>query len=74
MKTLGVSIQLIALVLLLAACGRAATPQPVTMTIEMTEFKFNPNSLDLKVGQQVTLELVNNGQLQHEIMFGRRRF
>jgi uncharacterized cupredoxin-like copper-binding protein len=72
MKTLGANFLLIAtLVLSFAACGRAATPQPVTMTVEMTEYAFTPNNLELKVGQQVTLELVNNGQLQHEIMFGR---
>ena len=71
MKTLGASILLIVLVLSLAACGRAATPQPFTMTIGMTEYAFTPNDLELKVGQQVTLVLVNNGQLVHEIMFGR---
>jgi uncharacterized cupredoxin-like copper-binding protein len=41
------------------------------MTIDMSEYKFEPSSLEFKVGQQVTLELVNNGQLQHEVMFGR---
>jgi uncharacterized cupredoxin-like copper-binding protein len=71
MKTLRVSMLLTVLILSLAACGRAATPQPVSMTIEMSEYKFDPSSLEFKVGQQVTLELVNNGQLQHEIMIGR---
>jgi uncharacterized cupredoxin-like copper-binding protein len=59
-------------VLMLAACGGPAAPlTPVSYTIDMTEFAFNPNSLNLKVGQQVTLELTNSGQLVHEIMFGR---
>jgi plastocyanin len=71
MKTLRATMLLTVLVLSLAACGRAATPQPVSMTIEMSEYKFDPSSLEFKVGQQVTLELVNNGQLQHEVMFGR---
>jgi plastocyanin len=46
-------------------------PEPVIITIDMTEYAFTPNRLDLKVGQQVTLNLVNNGQIAHEIMFGR---
>lgn len=73
MKTIIVNIWLFGLTLSLVACGGAATPspQPVTVTVAMSEYAFNPNNLDLKVGQQVTLELVNNGQLQHEIIFGR---
>ena len=60
------------LVVLLSACGTAATPEPVSITIDMDEFTFTPASLDLKVGQRVTLELNNNGALAHEIMFGRQ--
>ncbi len=60
-----------ALALLLVACGGGATPEPVTYEIVMIEYSFTPAALELKVGQQVTLNLVNNGQLQHEIMFGR---
>lgn len=57
--------------LALSACGAKKTPEPVTYTIEMTEYAFSPNTLELKVGQQVTLVLVNKGALKHEIMFGR---
>jgi len=56
--------------LVLAACGPAA-PQPLEMTIRMSEFAFEPNRIEAKVGQQVTLNLVNDGALEHEIMFGR---
>jgi uncharacterized cupredoxin-like copper-binding protein len=71
MKSIRISsILLTVLILSITACARA-TPQPFTATIEMTEYKFNPSSLELKVGQQVTLNLVNNGQLQHELMLGR---
>jgi uncharacterized cupredoxin-like copper-binding protein len=59
------------LALLLVACGGAATTVPVSHTIEITEYSFTPATLELKVGQQVTLNLVNKGTLQHEIMFGR---
>ena len=57
--------------LLLVACGGGGKPQPVSFTIEMSEYTFTPANLELKVGQEVTLKLVNKGQLQHEILFGR---
>jgi uncharacterized cupredoxin-like copper-binding protein len=58
-------------VLLIAACGGSA-PGPVTYDIDMTEYAFTPANLEFKVGQEVTLNLTNSGQLQHEVMFGRQ--
>lgn len=56
----------------LALVGCASpTPEPVTITIDMTEYAFTPDKLEFKVGQQVTLNLKNSGLLAHEIMFGR---
>ncbi len=55
-------------VLLLAACSSG--PQAVEYTIEMTEFAYSPETIELSVGQEVTLHLVNNGALEHEVMFG----
>ncbi len=71
MRTLRLSLLAVFMVLALNACAAKKTPEPVTYTIELTEFAFTPNTLDLKVGQQVTLILVNKGALKHEIMFGR---
>lgn len=67
------AIALLAMVMvLLTACSSAApTPEPLTVTIDMTEYAFNPDTIEAKVGQTVTLNLVNSGQLEHEIMFGR---
>ena len=64
---------IIPLGLVLAACGSSepAAPEQVSYTIEMTEYAFTPNEIDVSVGQEITLTLVNKGQLQHEIMFGR---
>jgi len=56
--------------LLLAACS-AKTPEPVKYTIDMSEFSYSPNEIQVKVGQEVTLELVNHGALAHELMIGR---
>jgi len=71
MKKIVVFPFLAVLALLLVACGGAATSEPVSHTIEMTEYAFTPATLELKVGQEVTLTLVNKGNLQHEVMFGR---
>lgn len=57
--------------LLLSACGGAATPEPLVMTIEMSEYAFSPEQIEVQVGQEVTFNLVNVGDLEHEIMFGR---
>jgi plastocyanin len=54
----------------LVACSKQ-TPEPITYTIEMSEFAFTPNTIEAKIGQQVTIELINKGTLEHEIMFGR---
>lgn len=67
---------LTAFVLLLAACAGGQTqssikPEPVKYTVEITEFAFQPADLQAKVGQEVTIELVNSGALEHEFMVGR---
>lgn len=56
--------------MVLSACAQA-TPPPVVIRIDMTEFAFTPSALELRVGQQVTIELVNLGALAHELMMGR---
>lgn len=57
--------------LFLAACAQTPPPDPVTITIEMSEYAFSPSVIELQVGQEVTLILENNGQLEHELMIGR---
>lgn len=62
---------LVAIPLILTACSSQAPPEPLEMTIEMTEYSFTPADLEFRVGQEVTLHLTNTGELEHEIMFGR---
>ena len=62
--------------LLLAACSGQSNQsgqkqEPVKYTIEMSEFAYSPNEIQVKVGQDVTIELVNTGALPHELMVGR---
>lgn len=56
--------------IILAACG-GGTPEAVSYDVDMNEYSFIPAKLDFKVGQEVTLNLTNSGQLQHELMIGR---
>lgn len=71
MKTGKFFLAFVALISILVTGCAKSTPEPVTYTIEMSEYSFSPNTLELKVGQQVTINLVNKGTLAHEIMFGR---
>ncbi|MDH5506861.1 MAG: cupredoxin domain-containing protein [Anaerolineae bacterium] len=59
------------LAFLTAACGAPATPEPVEFTIEMSEFAYSPETLEVKVGQEVTIILVNLGSVDHEFMIGK---
>ena len=70
MKKLFVPIILGVFTLVLVACG-GGTPESVSYDINMTDYAYSPENLNLKVGQEVTLNLINSGQLQHEVMFGR---
>jgi uncharacterized cupredoxin-like copper-binding protein len=60
-----------AVAFLTAACGGSETSDTVSYDINMNEYNFVPERLTFRVGQEVTLNLTNSGQLQHEIMFGR---
>lgn len=61
---------LLGIVILLTACA-PATPEPLELMIEMTEYAYNPENIELRVGQQVILHLINTGQLEHELVIGR---
>jgi len=63
------AILLVLILFFVTACG-GARGEAVTYSIDMTEYAFTPNTLTLKVGQEVTLELINHGELAHEIMIG----
>ncbi len=55
---------------ILAACGGQPSA-PVSFDVEMSEYAYSPAVLEVKVGQEVTLNLVNSGQVEHELMIGR---
>ena len=71
LRTLAILIPLALAASALAGCAGQATPEPVSYLIDMTEYAFTPEVIQVKVGQHVTLDLVNGGKLAHEIMFGK---
>lgn len=56
--------------LLLGACGNAgASAEPVTtLDVEMTEFMFAPATYIVPAGQEITLNLSNDGAIVHEFL------
>jgi plastocyanin len=54
----------------LAACSQQ-TPEAVSYTLDLTEYAISPNTIEARVGQQVSITFVNKGALEHEVMFGR---
>ena len=70
-RTLAILITVVLAAYALAGCAGQATPEPVSYLIDMTEYAFTPEVIQVKVGQQVTIDLLNSGQLAHEIMIGK---
>jgi plastocyanin len=71
MRKIGWIVLLVGIPLVLVACGSQAAPEPLELTINMSEYAYEPADLEFQVGQEVTLHLTNSGALEHEIMFGR---
>ena len=51
-------------VLLLSACG----PKKAELNVEMTDFKFNPDTYEVPAGAEVTLNVSDKGTLPHEFV------
>lgn len=53
--------------LVLTACGGGSTSAaaPTKLEVVMAEMSFTPDSIELKAGSQVDLNLVNKGALEH---------
>lgn len=57
--------------LFLGACAPGGQPGAQAITITMEEYRFEPNTVQVKAGQEVRLTLVNKGKEPHELMIGR---
>lgn len=61
---------IVALAALIAACGPGTSSSgggagDVNVTINATEFKYDPNTITASAGQKVNVTLVNKGAVKH---------
>ena len=50
--------------ILLSACG----PSKVTIDMNMTDYSFDPATIEVSPGAEVTVNLTNSGTLEHEMV------
>jgi uncharacterized cupredoxin-like copper-binding protein len=68
-KIFTVLMTVLALGLLLAACGGAGSAGgPTTLKVDMSEFMFAPQALTVPAGQPITLDLKNIGSIEHDFI------
>ena len=46
----------------------SCSPKNVTIDMELTEYKFNPDSIEVSAGSEVTVNFTNKGTLEHEMV------
>jgi uncharacterized cupredoxin-like copper-binding protein len=55
------------LAIALTACGGTASSSGPALTVELTDFKFGPATIEILADQKVTLELRNKGAVEHDL-------
>lgn len=67
MKRNSVLVPLILVIsLILAGCGGGGAS--TNLRVDLTEFMFNPNNFTVPAGQEITIELSNNGAVVHDFI------
>ena len=65
-KYLVVAAIVLGLTMALAACGGSGPS--TNLRVDMVEFMFDPTSLTVPAGQEITIELHNNGAIEHDFI------
>jgi uncharacterized cupredoxin-like copper-binding protein len=66
-KIFTVMMAVLTLGLLLSACG-GASGASTTLRVDMNEFMFEPKTMTVPAGQQITLNLKNSGAIEHDFI------
>jgi plastocyanin len=59
---------LMALSMVLAACGGTSAATGNTVKVTMTDFSFDPATITVSAGKEVNITLVNNGNVDHNFV------
>jgi uncharacterized cupredoxin-like copper-binding protein len=51
---------------LLAACGKSGPSTQLSLT--MTDFAFEPNEFEVPAGQEITLNVMHHGTMEHDFI------
>jgi uncharacterized cupredoxin-like copper-binding protein len=54
--------------ILLSACAAQPSKPDTNITVEMTDFAYNPSSITVPVGEPITLTLKNVGNIEHDFV------
>jgi uncharacterized cupredoxin-like copper-binding protein len=65
-KFIGICIVLMVLSSSLTACGSAGSPTEIDVT--MTDYHYSPTSMVIPSGKEVTLNIKNDGSIEHEFV------
>jgi uncharacterized cupredoxin-like copper-binding protein len=67
MKKMIPAMILAAAALALSACGGASGPTK-SIKVTMTDFAFSPNSFTVPAGEQISVDITNNGAVAHSFI------
>jgi uncharacterized cupredoxin-like copper-binding protein len=71
MKRLSTVVLVVALAA--GACGGDDAPEASTnLSVQMTDFAFEPDSVAVPAGQEITIELTNAGSVEHDYVILKR--
>ena len=62
------SILMLAISLILSACGGSSSKPSTKLDVTMTDFQFSPNQFTVPAGQEITLDAANNGAVVHNFV------
>jgi len=64
---LTLSLIIIFLSLSIFSCAQSASEKPASvLSVELSEFKFNPSVMKVFAGREITINLLNKGSIEHD--------